>query len=95
MKIYGVTAIDTDSIDGWTGKESCTWLFKTEAEQMEKAWDFFKHSFLNSFLDVQEDWDGNTLPEKDDFIKGLNEVGYDFFTRSDSHLQIEIFETEL
>ena len=95
MKIYGVTLIDTDSIDGWTAKESYTWLFKTESEQTEKAWEVYSHGFMNNFPDGFEDYEGNTLPEKDDFIKEITLDGYAFYVRGDSHCQVEIFEQEL
>ena len=94
MKIYGVTLIDTDSIDGWTAKESYTWLFKTEEEQLEKAWEVYSNGFQNNFPDG-EDYEGNTLPEKDDFTKEMAVDGYAFYVRGDSHCQVKTFEQEL
>lgn len=93
MKIYGVTLVDTNSIDGWGGKESSTWLFSTEEEQLEKAWEVGRDKFMYSFED--EDTFGNKLPEKDDFIKKVSSGGYMAFIREESHFQIETFEQEL
>lgn len=93
--IFGYTSVD---FDGYTnGKESETEVFSSKEARDDAAYKEYKECFNMFEFEDGVDENGKELMDKESFLEEIynTEAHFVVIQDSDSHIQIEFFETEV